>query len=104
MTDSQQPYDEWLNHLEEVVNLIRNLGTVPVLVAANSVPIFERAIEELRKRDRALELAKKVLVYIASDFQECLELEKLGEMDVYHGSDKTEKAIRALQQIEEVLK
>lgn len=88
---TQQPYDEWLNHLEEVVNLIRNLGTVPVLVAANSVPIFERALEELRKRDRAIEIAKKSIRCTC-------------EFHKIHGSDGPCNGCVALQQIEEVLK
>lgn len=98
MTPTQQPYDEWLNHLEEVVNLIRNLGTVPVLVAANSVPIFERALEELRKRDRAIEIAKKALEFDA-------RLDSFSPHRDCTGKEHFRKGNReALQKIEEVLK
>lgn len=79
MTQTQQPYDEWNQE-------------VTLFLADHVDHWLKRALEELRKRDRALEIAKEAL----RDYK-------------YHSS-KTDcvtqysEAAEALKQIEEVLK
>lgn len=87
MTQPQKPYDEWIQELKKVSVKSPEWSRL-------STSIATRALEELRKRDRALEIAKKEFKNMAEDYCSACEC-----VDTFN-----EAARNTLQQIEEVLK
>ena len=86
MTQTQQPYDEFISKALLIAEMetLSVPGQVPVLLRKDIARILFRALEELRKRDRAISLLKShILCHL--DCRDC------------NGTD-------TLQQIEEVLK
>lgn len=82
MTPTQHPYDEWIKELEKIA--------VPSAEWSRlCTAISQRALEELRKRDRAIEVMKNALI----------KYHKYHERNILIGD-----AVLALQKIEEVLK
>jgi hypothetical protein len=93
MTQTQQPYDEFISKALLIAEMetLSVPGQVPVLLRKDIARILFRALEELRKRDRAIEIIK-------SNWKcSCFEL-------WYTGVIGKCQRCKALQQIEEVLK
>lgn len=93
MTPTEQPYDEFISKALLIAEMeaLSVPGQVPVLLRKDIARILFRALEELRKRDRAIEIAKKSIRCTC-------------EFHKIHGSDGPCNGCVALQQIEEVLK